>query len=205
MPSTSDILILAPAASYLAANAIAKGQMFPRNKLNPILPQQIYAAYFILNKIYTLDPTYSGLDSAAQYLWELMGRYGIAAQGITDSGGVVPSPTPTNQGIYPFVITSADFESDGVSYNNPNIIGDNLELFPNQLNQQFWYAGQGFFIYTAIGIEIIYPGFDANTQSWTIRIDQVFGNGISPVVENTLLINSTDSLLINSTDSLLIS
>ena len=176
--TTSDILTLAPASSYLAANAIAKGQLFPRNKLNPILSQQIYAVYFILNKINTLDPTNPALYPCAQYLWELMGRYGVAAQGITGNGGSVPSPTTPTQNIFPFYITSADFESDGVSYNNPNIVGVNLELFPNQLNQQFWYAGQGFFVYTSTGIQIIYDGFSANTQSWTIRIDQVFGNGV---------------------------
>ena len=103
------------------------------------------------------------------------------------------SQNPNKPSIYPFVITSADFEADGVSYNNPNIVGDNLELFPNQLNQQFWYAGQGLFVYTSTGIRITYAGFDANTQDWTIRIDQVFGNGIPPVVStNDLIINSTD-------------
>jgi len=192
MPTTSEILLLAPASSYLAANAIAKGQLFPKNKLNPLLPQQIYAAYFILNKIHTLDPAYPGLDPCAQYLWELMGKYGVQAQGITGGGGSVPSPTPSNQGLYPFVITSADFESDGVSYNNPDIVGDNLELFPNQLNQQFWYAGQGFFVYTETGIRIIYAGFSANTQDWTIRIDQVFGNGIpSPSATYPYIFDST--------------
>jgi len=204
--TTSDILTLAPASSYLAANAIAKGQLFPRNKLNPILSQQIYAVYFILNKINTLDPTNPALYPCAQYLWELMGRYGVAAQGITGNGGSVPSPTTPTQNIFPFYITSADFESDGVSYNNPNIVGVNLELFPNQLNQQFWYAGQGFFVYTSTGIQITYAGFDANTQDWTIRIDQIFssGGGSAPATDSELLINTTDSLLINTTDSLLI-
>jgi len=87
MPSTSEILTLAPPSSYLATNALAKGQLFPKNKLNPILPQQIYAAYFILNKIYTLDPAYPGIDACAQYLWELMGKYGVQAQAITGGGG----------------------------------------------------------------------------------------------------------------------
>lgn len=208
MPTVTEILELAPAAGFLAANAGDKSVLFNRGKLNPILPQQIYGIYFIAKKIYDKDPNYNGLVPICNYLWEIMGRYGVAAQQFTGGGGSVSPITPSNQGIYPFVITSADFESDGVSYNNPNIVGDNLELFPNQLNQQFWYAGQGFFVYTATGIQIIYPGFDANSQSWTIRIDQVFGNAIPPTPppsENTLLINSTDSLLINSTDSLLIS
>jgi len=204
MPTTAEILTLAPAASYLAAESIAKGQMYPRNKLNPILPQQIYAAYFILNKIYTLDPTYPGIDPCAQYLWELMGRWGIAAQGITGGGGSIPSPTPSNQGIYPFVITSADFEDDGVSYNNPNIVGDNLELFPNQLNQQFWYAGQGLFVYSSSGIIITYPGFDANTQDWTIRIDQVFGNGIPPAATSNIISETSNNLITETGNNIIL-
>ena len=174
--TTSEILTLAPASSYLAANAIAKGQLFQRNKLNPILPQQIYAVYFILNKINTLDPTNPALYPCAQYLWELMGRYGVAAQGITGGGGSVPSPTPTNQNIYPFSITSADFESDGVSYNNPNIVGDNLMIFINEFSQQWLLAGQGYFVYTSTGIQITISGFDANTAEYTIIIQQNFGN-----------------------------
>lgn len=180
MPTTAEILTLAPASSYLAANAIAKGQLFPRNKMNPILPQQIYAAYFILNKIYTLDPAYPGLDACAQYLWELMGRWGVAAQGITGGGGSIPSPTPSNQGIYPFVITSADFEDDGVSYDNPNIVGDNIMLFINEFSQQWLVAGAGYFNFTATGFQIIttvgspLEFFNANTQSYTIIIEQVF-------------------------------
>ena len=207
MPNTAEILNLAPAASYLAANQLSKGTLYDVRKISPILPQQIYALYFIINKIHSIDPNYPGLYAYANYLWEIMIPFGVRAQGIIGGGGSVPSPTPSNQGVYPFVITSADFESDGVSYNNPNIVGDNLELFPNQLNQQFWYAGQGFFVYTSSGIKIIYDGFNANTQSWTIRIDQVFGNGIPvtpPATENTLLIGGSFPLLINATTELTI-
>lgn len=207
MPTTSEILQLAPISSYLASNAISKGQLFPKNKLNPILAQQIYAAYFILNKIHSIDPTYPGLDPCAQYLWELMGRYGVQAQSVTGGGGSVPTPTPSNQNIYPFSITSADFESDGVSYNNPNIVGDNLMIFINQFSQQWLLAGEGYFVYTNQGIQITIAGFDANTQDYTIIIQQNFGNSgtPNPPTTNVLLINATDSLLINATDSLLIS
>jgi len=202
--TTSEILILAPASSYLAANAIDKGQLFPRNKLNPILPQQIYAVYFILNKIHTLDPTNAALYPCAQYLWELMGRYGIAAQGLTGNGGSVPSPTTPTQNVFPFYITSADFESDGVSYNNPDIVGVNLELFPNQLNQQFWYAGQGFFVYTDTGIRITYTGFDANTQDWTIRIDQIFSSGGSTATADNVLSESGNNLITEGGNNIII-
>jgi len=207
VPTVSEILELAPGACFLAGNAVDKSVLFNRGRLNPILPNQIYAIYFVTKKIYDKDPSYNGLVPVCNYLWEIMGRYGVAAQQFTGGGGSVSPVTPSTKGIYPLAITSADFESDGVSYNNHDIIGDNIMLFINQYSQQWLLAGQGFFVYTDEGIRITLDGFDANTQEYTIIIEQVFGSGVTPTpsTENSLLINTTDSLLINSTDSLLIS
>lgn len=199
-----QIINIAKVSEYLSANSILRSGLFGSGTPS-YLPSLIRQVRQSVERKYQEDPTDDYLIGNADYLYSLCNRFNKIAQSVTGGGGSIASQTSTNQGIYPFVITSADFEDDGVSYNNPNIVGDNLELFPNQLNQQFWYAGQGFFVYTSSGIRIIYDGFNANTQSWTIRIDQVFGSGIPPVVENTLLVNTTDSILINANDSLLIS
>lgn len=94
MPSNSTILSLAPGAGYLAANALDKGQLFHKNKLNPLLPQQIYALYFIIKKVYDKDASYPGMTNACIYLWEIMGRFGLASQGLSGGGGSVTPVTP---------------------------------------------------------------------------------------------------------------
>lgn len=70
------------------------------------------------------------------------------------SGSVIPTQT------YPFIITSADFEPDGITYNNPAIVGDQLMLFITGYNQEWQFAPTSF-SYTATGIQIDIPGFDA--------------------------------------------
>lgn len=109
MPTVAEILNYAPTASYLAANAVDKAKLFNKNNLNPILPQQIYALYFILKEIYNRNPVYDGLVPCANYLWEIMGRYGIQAQGIFGSGGSVTPITPS------LVPDPFDFIVDGSS------------------------------------------------------------------------------------------
>ena len=169
MPTNSEILTLAPGASYLAANAIAKGQLFPRNKLNPLIPQQIYALYFILNKIHTLDPTNSALTPCCNYLWEIMGKWGIAAQGLSGSGGNVPSPTSSQQ--YPIYITEADFTS-ATLYPNTNLLGTNIVVYINELNQ-YVFNTVGFTV-DATGLTMLVPGFDATTFTYNIVIEKVY-------------------------------
>lgn len=204
LPTIQQTIDIGNGSLPYALNNLYKGALYNKSISTQKSCTEIAMFTDILSWQYEALPSDSTLRGTANYLIWLCGMFGMQAQSASGGGSVIPI-NPNKPSIYPFVITSADFEDDGVSYNNPNIVGDNLELFPNQLNQQFWYAGQGFFVYTSSGIRIIYDGFNANTQSWTIRIDQVFGSGIPPVVENTLLVNTTDSILINANDSLLIS
>jgi len=169
MPSTSEILTLAPPSSYLATNALAKGQLFPKNKLNPILPQQIYAAYFVLNKIYTLDPAYPGIDACAQYLWELMGKYGVEAQAITGGGGNVPTPTLTQQ--FPIYITQDNFTT-ATLYPNTNLFGNNIAVFLNEF-QRYLDPATEFEVLTT-GLNITASGFDALSFTYTLVIEKVY-------------------------------
>lgn len=100
MPTNAQIISLAPGASYLAANDVRKSALFDNFiRLNPILPQQIYAIYFITNKIYTLNPNYPGMTAVCLYLWEIMGKYGVAAQGLSGGGGSVSPITPPGSNI----------------------------------------------------------------------------------------------------------
>lgn len=172
MPTNLVILQNAPISCVLAGSDVAKGSLFGQ-RLDTMLHTKIYVTYKIIKKIYDLDNNYSGMTAACLYLWELMGKYGIMAQYYTSGGGSVAPPTPGTENIYPFKIVSSDFESDGVSYNNPRIVGDIIELFINEYSNQFIYEGADTFSYTPTGIIMNIEGFNANVNSWTIRIDKL--------------------------------
>jgi hypothetical protein len=63
--------------------------------------------------------------------------------------------------VYPFIITGTDFEPDGITYNNPSIVGDQLMMFITGYNQE-WQFETTFFSYTPTGFVITSSGFDAN-------------------------------------------
>lgn len=112
------------------------------------------------------------LRQMANYLLWLINPYGLTAKQLISGGGggtVIPPPSVV---IFPFIITSANFESDGVSYNNPNIVGVSLSIFIDEYNQQ-WLTAPTSFIYTSTGIKIIAVGFDANSFSYTIMIQKI--------------------------------
>ena len=139
MPTVVQILQYAPAASYLAANANAKSALFNNSRVNPILPQQIYALYFVLKKIYNEDPVYDGLVPCANYLWEIMGRYGIQAQGVYGGGGSV---TPINPTLVPdsfdFVVSASSLIPTGgssVDLSSYGYIGFDIILVRNGITQ----------------------------------------------------------------------
>ncbi len=165
MPDTQTILANAPIAAYLAGDAKDKSVLFGGfGRLNPILPQQIYGLYFILNKIFTTnneqnpsDTEYVGIVPCAEYLWEIMGKYGVQAQGISGSGGSAPTPTPV-QG-FPIYVTQSDFTT-ATFYPNTNIFGNNILIFWNEVNR---YLLPSEFTINALGITITAVGFDATS------------------------------------------
>ncbi len=167
MPTVTEILSLAPGASYLAANQVQKSVLFNNQaRLNPLLPQQIYALYFVLKKIYDNDPIYDGLVPTANYLWEIMGRYGIAAQGLTGGGGSVTPVTPSVPIKSPIKITGTDFVS-ATEWEGAN--SDSISILPSYTLQVFYNDIQRFldegseWNRTSTGVEITLAGFDAIT------------------------------------------
>lgn len=178
MPTITRILQLAPTACYLSANYIDKRKLFG-GSLDPMNPIKIYCTYIVLKHVYDKDPTYDGLQARCNYLYELMKRWALAAAAIVDgnNGGSVAPVTPVQSGIYPFVITSADFEADGKTYINPDIVGDNLMLFINEWTQT-WLLAPGAFTYTATGFVINngagqqMEGFNASVYDYTVVIQK---------------------------------
>ena len=98
------------------------------------------------------------IDGVSDYLYWMCGKFALEAQVIF--GGVV-NPVPQTINIYPFVISGNDFALDGVSYNNPDIVGDKLMIYVNQYSANWYTDSQNAFIYTATGIKITLPGFNA--------------------------------------------
>lgn len=115
---------------------------------------------------------YPTIQGVADYLYWMCGKYGLEAQNIINSGGGGYVNVVTLPPVFPFAITSADFESDGITYNNPRIVGQRVMIFINQWSQQWFTDQDNAFIYTARGIQIIFPGFDAMTQQYTIIIEK---------------------------------
>lgn len=172
MPSTATILQYAPYACVLASNAAQKGNLFNGGAVDPTLPQKIYSVYVIAKKIYDIDPTYAGLDYVVSRLWELMRGYGLASQAGAGGGGSVAPATPISD-IFPFIITSSAFQSDGISYNNPDIVGVALTIFINEVSQSWMTASPLTFQYTLVGIQVLVPGFDANLYDYTIMLQRL--------------------------------
>lgn len=102
--------------------------------------------------------------------------------GITDEFDIYPKWCDANvvdipqpvvlPSIYPIKITSANFEADGVTYLNANIINDSLYLMANGTPNPLLFEPTDF-IHVSGGIQIIVPGFDANTQGYTIAIQKI--------------------------------
>lgn len=173
MPTNAEILDLAPGAGYLAANDARKSVLFNNNpRVNPLLPQWIYALYFVIKKIYDIDPNYPGMTTLCIYLWEMMGRYGIMAMGLSGGGGSVPSPTPGNP-LFPIKITQDNFTdlAQPTLYPNTNLFGNTLMVFMNTINR---YLEDDEWHVNVEGLFIDMPGFDPTQFDYLIQIDKVY-------------------------------
>jgi len=172
VPSVTRILQIAPMACVLSSQDVAKGNLFG-GKVDPSNPLKIYNVYKVLKTVYDKDPNYAGLQVRTDYLYELLKKYALRAAAIVDGGGggSVAPPTPGSSTIYPFIITSTDFTTSN-TYDNPDIVGDNLSIFINEYSQQ-WLTAPDSFVYTPTGIEIVIPGFDSNLYNYTIMIQKI--------------------------------
>lgn len=117
--------------------------------------------------------TDADLREMANYLIWLIGMYGQQAQARIDStsggGSVVPGGTVFN---FPLRLTGSDFEPDGITYVNSNIVGFNLMLFVSNYNEE-WQFSPAFFDYTPTGFVITEAGFNANNFNQII-VDRYF-------------------------------
>ncbi len=148
MPTVTEILTLAPGAGYLAANNQDKGVLFNNSsRFNPLLPQQIYGIYYVAKKIYDNDQLYPGLVAVCNYLWEIMGRWGLAAQALSGGGGSVTPITPITG--YVFRALNDTILADSSTYQNNDLI-DGRDLGLIIVNDQTFSASKGDFTFNPV-------------------------------------------------------
>lgn len=210
MAATSTTINIAKISQYLVANDILKGSLFGQ-KLNPDWDIDLYMERKAIEWAYGQSATYEDIYKTTQYVYWL--TYKTAkAQRILDTvtGGElapVQSPDDCCIDLYPIHITQADFEADGVSYDNSDIVGDNIMIFVNQVSQTWWFAGGANpgFVYTPTGIRITIPGFDASTYDYDVIIEKL-GNADATPSDNPNVVNynltANDTLIENVTATL---
>jgi len=159
-------------SQYLTAEDVAKGDLFgPR--LAPSTPIVNYMDRKAVEWMYNLDTSNDTLVLTGNYMYSHCKKNARALNIINGGGGGSVAPVNPVANIFPIYITSADFESDGISYNNNNLIGVSIMIFINEVSQQWLVASATTFAYTATGIQILVPGFDASSYDYSIVIQRL--------------------------------
>lgn len=79
---------------------------------------------------------------------------------------------PVDESDFPFMLDSDDFEDDGVTILDDRLVGNEITIFVNEFTQQFLTAPT-YFTYVPGGIQLNSNLFDANTNTYTIRVDKL--------------------------------
>lgn len=118
-------------------------------------------------------------DGSSYYSWNnVTGVFSIfpaATEGelfriMVDAGGGSSTVTPTV--IFPFLVVSADFESDGVTLIDARLSGNTVTLQPNNFNGNFLIQGTDFTI-SGSTLTITNPAFNTNDFNYTIQVNKV--------------------------------
>lgn len=75
----AQILDIAPIAQYLAANDSAEKKLFNNSDIDPMLHRKIYIERKSVEWMYLRNPNDAALRGAANYLYDLLGKYGLLA------------------------------------------------------------------------------------------------------------------------------
>lgn len=172
--SSADIITWAKATQALAARNEPKLSALTGMSITPRLDHILRIERTSLEWQLSQDPTDEDelLFPIGNYVLSLIGMYLSEAQIDSGVGGglVVDPTTPSSSvssSIFPLFKTASDFEPDGVSYNDPDIVGKNLMIKVLGFTQDQQFA-PAFFSYTATGIQITFPGFDINNYEGVI-------------------------------------
>lgn len=170
--STQNILDWSAGSQPLAFIGERKKQALQGGAVDLDLHKKIRLERASLQWQFDQDPTDADgiLYGQGNYVYALCFPYILEAMNAQGGGQVIVPGTGVGMA-FPFVITSADFEADGVTYINSNIGGIDLMIFINEWTQQ-WLFSPASFVNTGNGIQIVLSGFDANTFDYTIVIQR---------------------------------
>ena len=161
MPTIASIVSIYPIAQYLATIDINKRGLYGGG-VDLQLPEKIRNIGMSVERIYNDDPTDTTLTSTANYLYALMGKYGMQALHIPELTGYVADIEPLNQlpVPYDFTVSSTTIIPDGGSTATLSaFIGCNIEFTRNNITQTTTDPGGGSYYYwnSANGQFICYP------------------------------------------------
>lgn len=171
--TTAERINIGRLSGLYTSNELAGGRLIG-GQIDKRLPNLIYAVTQGLVWMNELSSSAADLDLVGNYLISIC-RHSSKAEGVLalNNGGTVAPITPSTgaASVFPIRINSADF-STATEYNDTRILGKNLMIFVDQVNQQWLNSGAGNFAYTLTGIQLLIPGFDATANNYTITIEE---------------------------------
>lgn len=187
--TVAEKIEIAQASQFLAANDIAKGGLYGGG-ISARLPRLLYMIRKNVERLYGLDPSDSTLTKTSNYMYSLCAPFSLRAQAILGGGGTIASVVPVSAtSVFPIYITQANFTT-ATDYNDTRIVGQNLMIFYNEINRYLIPGTE--WSYTATGVSITLPGFDATdpSASMNLMIEKVTAGASAGGAGDSVLIST---------------
>lgn len=160
MPTTASIVSIYPVAQYLATIDINKRGLYGGG-VDLQLPEKIRNIGMSVERIYNDNPTDTTLTTTANYLYALMGKYGMQAQAVTGIAGSVAGIISNVQSPLPldFEVTVSSIISDGENTKTfTAFIGCNIEFTRGGITQNTTNIGGSYYTWNKVTGEFFcYP------------------------------------------------
>lgn len=160
MPTTASIVSIYPVAQYLATIDINKRGLYGGG-VDLQLPEKIRNIGMSVERVYNDDPTDTTLTTTANYLYALMGKYGMQAQAVTGIAGSVAGIISNVQSPLPldFEVTALSIISDGENTKTfTAFIGCNIEFTRGGITQNTTNIGGSYYTWNKVTGEFFcYP------------------------------------------------
>jgi len=160
MPTIASIVSIYPVAQYLATIDINKRGLYGGG-VDLQLPEKIRNIGMSVERVYNDDPTDTTLTSTANYLYALMGKYGMQAQAVTGIAGSVAGIISNVQSPLPldFEVTASSIIADGENTKTfTAFIGCNIEFTRGGITQNTTNIGGSYYTWNKVTGEFFcYP------------------------------------------------